>query len=128
MKHRGEVKELSHHVCHYRDLGCFWRGNSGIPDGARAPQGAHATCRTYHYRRGCNRHAANMSKAADEESAYLSVLRVFIFSFLKGSAPIMAVEVARRAIPGHVRPSFQEIEKACRGGGEPATNAAAASA
>ena len=72
--------------------------------------------------------AANMSKAADEESAYLSVLRVFIFSFLKGSAPIMAVEVARRAIPGHVRPSFQEIEKACRGGGEPATNAAAASA
>src|SRR5437762_7636551 len=40
--------------------------------------------------------AANMSKAADEESAYLSVLRVFIFSFLKGTAPIMAVEVARR--------------------------------
>jgi len=72
--------------------------------------------------------AANMSKTADEESAYLSVLRVFIFSFLKGSAPIMAVEVARRAIPGYVRPSFQEVEKACRGGGEPTANAAAASA
>jgi len=64
--------------------------------------------------------AANMTKAADEEHAYLHVVRVFIISFLKGTAPIMAVEVARRAIPGHVRPSFQEVEKACRGGGEPA--------
>src|SRR5277367_2828410 len=70
--------------------------------------------------------AANMAKAVDDEGAYLQVLRVFIFSFLKGTAPIMAVEVARRAIPGHVRPSFQEVEKACRGGGEPAAEAAAA--
>ncbi|MGH9539189.1 MAG: flagellar motor stator protein MotA, partial [Terriglobales bacterium] len=69
--------------------------------------------------------AANMTKAADDESAYLHVLRVFIFSFLKGTAPIMAVEVARRAIPRHVRPSFQEVEKACRGGGEPEAAAAA---
>jgi len=77
--------------------------------------------------------AANMSKAADEENAYLHVLRVFVISFLKGTAPIMAVEVARRAIPGHVRPSFQEVEKACRGGGEaaaasPEPDAAAAAA
>jgi chemotaxis protein MotA len=35
-------------------------------------------------------------------------------SFLKGTAPIMAVEMARRAVPGHVRPTFQELEKACR--------------
>jgi chemotaxis protein MotA len=49
-----------------------------------------------------------------------------IFSFLKGSAPIMAVEAARRAIPGQVRPSFQEVEKACRGGGKAAAAAAAA--
>jgi chemotaxis protein MotA len=69
--------------------------------------------------------AANMRKAVEDEGAYLQVLRVFIFSFLKGTAPIMAVEVARRAIPGHVRPSFQEVEKACRGGGEPAAAAAA---
>ena len=42
----------------------------------------------------------------------------------------MAVEVARRAIPGHVRPTFQELEKACRGGGaeSPAPAAEAASA
>jgi len=66
--------------------------------------------------------AANMSKAADEERAYLNVLKVLIISFLKGTAPIMAVEAARRAIPGHVRPTFTELEQACRGGG----NAAAA--
>jgi len=68
--------------------------------------------------------AANMTRAAEEEHAFLYVLRVLMVSFLKGTAPIMAVEVARRAVPGHVRPSFKELEQACRGGG----SAAAASA
>jgi chemotaxis protein MotA len=58
--------------------------------------------------------AANMTKAADEEHAFLYVMRVLMVSFLKGTAPIMAVEMARRAVPGHVRPSFQELEKTCR--------------
>src|SRR5205814_7466294 len=58
--------------------------------------------------------AANMSKSAEEEHAFLYVMRVLMVSFLKGTAPIMAVEVARRAVPGHVRPSFQELEKSCR--------------
>ena len=61
--------------------------------------------------------AANMAKVADEEHAYMNVLRVVIISFLKGTAPILAVEAARRAVPGHVRPTFQELEQACRGGG-----------
>src|SRR5207248_10916797 len=60
--------------------------------------------------------AANMAKAADEERAYLQVLKVVVISFLKGTAPIMAVEAARRAIPGHVRPNFVELEQACRKG------------
>jgi chemotaxis protein MotA len=64
--------------------------------------------------------AANMAKVADEERAYLNVLKVLIISFLKGTAPIMAVEAARRAIPGHVRPTFTELEQACRGGGSSA--------
>lgn len=58
--------------------------------------------------------AASMTKLAEDEHAYLSVLRVLMVSFLKGTAPIMAVEVARRAVPGHVRPSFKEVEQACR--------------
>jgi chemotaxis protein MotA len=69
--------------------------------------------------------ASNMTKAADEEHAYLYVLRVLVISFLKGTAPIMAVEVARRAVPGHVRPSFKELEAACRGGGAAAAAAGA---
>ena len=69
--------------------------------------------------------ASNMAKAAEEEHAFLYVMRVLIVSFLKGTAPIMAVEVARRAVPGHVRPSFKEMEQACRGGGAVAAAAAA---
>lgn len=71
--------------------------------------------------------AQNMAKAAEEEHAFLYVMRVLMVSFLKGTAPIMAVEVARRAVPGHVRPSFKELEQACRGGGASAGAAAAAS-
>jgi chemotaxis protein MotA len=70
--------------------------------------------------------ASNMGKIAEEEASYLHVLRVVMISFLKGSAPIMAVEFARRAIPGHVRPSFKEVETLCRGGGADAPPAAAA--
>jgi len=76
--------------------------------------------------------AANLGKLADDEHAYLQVLRVVMVSFLRGTAPIMAVEFARRAVPGHVRPSFQEVESLCRSGGNaeaaPAESAAAASA
>src|SRR5271165_202949 len=75
--------------------------------------------------------ATNMTNAAEEEHAFLYVMRVLMVSFLKGSAPIMAVEVARRAVPGHVRPSFKELEQACRNRGTeaaPPAEAAAAAA
>jgi chemotaxis protein MotA len=72
--------------------------------------------------------AANMSKMVDDEHAYLQVLRVLMVSFLKGTAPIQAVEVARRAIPGHVRPSFIEVEKVCRGSSDAGTAAPQAAA
>src|SRR5882724_7699064 len=55
--------------------------------------------------------AANMLKATEEEHAYYQVLRVIIVSFMKGSPPTIAVECGRRAIPGNVRPSFQDTEK-----------------
>ena len=58
--------------------------------------------------------AANMAKLSEDEHAYYHVLRVLMSSYMKGAPPIMAVEVARRAIPGHVRPSFKEVEKSCR--------------
>ncbi len=59
--------------------------------------------------------AAKMSRAAEEEHHFYQVMRIGIISFLKGASPLVAIEFARRAVPGHVRPNFQELEKACRG-------------
>lgn len=59
--------------------------------------------------------AANMAKTAEEEHAYHQFLRVLLLSFVKGSAPIQALEFGRRAIPTQVRPSFTEMERACKG-------------
>ena len=58
--------------------------------------------------------AANMSKTVEEEHSFYAVIRVVMLAFIKGTAPIMAVEIGRRAIPSHSRPSFAEVEKACR--------------
>jgi chemotaxis protein MotA len=70
--------------------------------------------------------AGNMAKLADEEHCYYHVLRVCLMAFIKGVAPILAVEVGRRAAPGHVRPGFTELEKLCRNKGAEAPPAAAA--
>jgi chemotaxis protein MotA len=64
---------------------------------------------------------SSMTKSAEEHNSYLHVLRVLMLSFLKGAAPMLAIEMGRRAIPAHVRPSFDEMEKACKGGGAAAT-------
>ena len=58
--------------------------------------------------------ASVMGKMNEEEHAYYHILRVVMLAFMKGTSPILAVELARRAIPAHIRPSFQEVEKACR--------------
>lgn len=58
-----------------------------------------------------------MGKQAEAEGAYFAFLRMAILAFIKGLSPMMAIELARRSIPSGVRPSFQEMEKNCRGGG-----------
>ena len=60
--------------------------------------------------------AASMAKVAEEEHAFIYVLRVVMIAFIKGAAPIQALEFGRRAIPGHVRPSFNDMEKNCKQG------------
>ena len=60
--------------------------------------------------------ASNLAKINDAEGDYLRCLRQGVIAFVKGSAPILAVEFARRSIPGELRPSFKELESACRGG------------
>jgi chemotaxis protein MotA len=67
----------------------------------------------------------NMAKTTAEEHAYLYVLRVLMLAFIRGQPPVVAVEMGRRAIPVHVRPSFTEVEDACRHQGSAAPAAAA---
>jgi chemotaxis protein MotA len=64
--------------------------------------------------------ASKMGKAADEEGHFYHVVRVALISFLKGCSPLVAIEFARRAVPGPERPSFQELENACKGKTAPA--------
>lgn len=59
--------------------------------------------------------SSNMGKTAVDQDEYLHVLRVLLLSFLKGSAPMIAIEMGRRAIPANVRPSFDDMEKNCKG-------------
>jgi chemotaxis protein MotA len=59
--------------------------------------------------------ASAMTKQNDAEANYLGFLRMAAIGFIKGLSPLMAVELARRSIPSNVRPSFQEVEGACRG-------------
>jgi chemotaxis protein MotA len=59
--------------------------------------------------------ASNMAKQSEEEENYFRFLRAGVYSFVRGDAPIIAIEFARRSISNSVRPSFQEAENNCRG-------------
>jgi len=68
--------------------------------------------------------AGAMSKNHDAEGQYFAFLRMAALAFTKELSPIMAAEMARRSIPPGVRPTFQEMEASCRGGGKVASVAA----
>ena len=59
--------------------------------------------------------AAAMTAIDDAEGAYYRVLKAGLIGFVKGYPPIMAMEFARRMIPHAERPTFTEMEKACKG-------------
>jgi chemotaxis protein MotA len=65
-----------------------------------------------------------MGKNTEAEGQYLAMLRMAAWGFIKEMSPILAVELGRRSIPSGVRPTFQEMEGACRGGGAVASKAA----
>lgn len=58
--------------------------------------------------------ASKMGKNAEEEGHVYHTVRVALVSFMKGSSPLIALEFARRVAPGHARPTFSELESACR--------------
>jgi chemotaxis protein MotA len=64
---------------------------------------------------------AFMTKQAEAEGQYYNCLRVAILAFSRGNAPILAIEFARRSVPSDLRPSFKEMEVACKGGGAAAS-------
>src|SRR3984885_8350637 len=59
--------------------------------------------------------ASNLEKIIEAESQYYQVLRAGLMAFAKGMAPMISVEFARRAIPHDMRPTFQNMEAACKG-------------
>jgi len=59
--------------------------------------------------------AANLEHQARESGAFLQVIKVALVAFVGGSAPQMAVEFGRRAIPDKEKPTFDELEKQVRG-------------
>jgi len=59
--------------------------------------------------------ATNLEHQAKEGSVYFQVIKVSLVAFVGGSAPQMAVEFGRRAIPGKAKPTFDDLEQALRG-------------
>jgi chemotaxis protein MotA len=58
--------------------------------------------------------AANIKKQTETEADYFLCLRMGLLAYMKGVSPILALEAARRAIPHYVRPTFLEMDAACR--------------
>jgi chemotaxis protein MotA len=58
---------------------------------------------------------APMAKAlenqANDQNNILKVSKSVLVAFSKGLPPVMAIEFARRAIPSHCRPSYEEMEE-----------------
>lgn len=58
--------------------------------------------------------AKAMAAQIDYTHKYIECIKYGILAHTKGVNPGIAVEFARRSIPAHVRPSFEEVEQACR--------------
>lgn len=56
--------------------------------------------------------AKSMEYIASEERDYLNVVKMALVSSAGGASPQIALEFGRRIIPGHVKPSFLEVEQA----------------
>lgn len=59
--------------------------------------------------------ATNLENQANEAGASFQVIKVALVAFVGGSAPQIAVEFGRRAVPDKEKPTFSELESAVRG-------------
>jgi chemotaxis protein MotA len=60
--------------------------------------------------------ASNLEYQVKENHSMLEVVKSGLVGFSSGFPPMLAVEAARRAVSGHARPSFEELEGALKGG------------
>jgi chemotaxis protein MotA len=58
--------------------------------------------------------ATNIEQRNASETRFYHFLKASVVAFAKGFAPIVATEFARRAIFSDVKPTFQEMETACK--------------
>ena len=72
---------------------------------------------------------APLAKATEQiakcESQYLSSMKQALVAFARGDTPVMCVEFARRSIEPDLRPTFKDLEDACRSKGGAKAEAAA---
>lgn len=54
--------------------------------------------------------AKNLENIASEDREYLSVFKVGLLAFVNTPSPQVAIEFARRVVPGDLRPTFLELE------------------
>lgn len=62
--------------------------------------------------------AANLEAQAHDHHHVLLCLRGALLAFAQGLHPLVAVEFGRRCLPSSMRPTFTELETACRESGE----------
>jgi chemotaxis protein MotA len=55
--------------------------------------------------------AKTLENQANDFNNILKVAKAVLVAFSKGLPPVMAIEFARRAVPSHCRPSYEEMEE-----------------
>jgi chemotaxis protein MotA len=70
--------------------------------------------------------ASNLENVVHEDGHYLVCIKTGLLAVYKGFPPAIAVEFARRVLPGDVRPTFEETEQYCKQAGKGEAQAAAA--
>lgn len=55
--------------------------------------------------------AVRLQQVIDEESHFFNVVKDIIVSHLHGNAPQISVEIGRKSIPGHLQPTFYELDE-----------------
>lgn len=59
--------------------------------------------------------ATSLEHKAHEDTIFFKMVKIVLAAFRAGTPPITAIEFARRVIPGDMRPSFEQLDRARKG-------------